>query len=52
MAVSVLTVVSKIVERIMYKQMSLHIDNFLSSHLCGFRKGFSTKQAFLTLIEE
>ena len=30
--------------------MSLHVDNFLSPYLCGYRKGFSTQQALLYLI--
>ena len=50
--VSVLPVVSKIFERIMDKQMSLYVDNFLSQYLCGYRKGFSTQQALLSLIEK
>ena len=32
--------------------MSLPVDNFLSSYLCGYRKGFSTPQALLSLIEK
>ena len=50
--VSVLPVVSKILERIMHKPMSLHVDNFLSPYLYGYRKGFSTQQALLSLIEK
>ena len=41
--VSVLPVVSKIFERIMHKQMSLYVDNFLLPYLCGYRKGFNTQ---------
>ena len=50
--VSVLPVVSKIFQKIMHKQMSLYIDNFLSPCLCGYRKRFSTQQALLSLIEK
>ena len=32
--------------------MSLYVDNFLSPYLCGYRKGFSTHQALLSLIEK
>ena len=32
--------------------MSLHVDNFLSPYLCGYRKGFSTQQALLYLIKK
>ena len=49
--VSVLPVVSKILERLLYKQMSSHIEEYLSPYLCGYRKGFSTQQAFLPLLE-
>ena len=47
-----LPVVSKIFERIMHKQMSLHVDNFLSPYLRGYRKGFSTQEALPSLIEK
>ena len=47
-----LPVVSNIFERIMHKQMRLNVDNFLSPYLCGYRKGFSTKQALLSVIEK
>ena len=47
-----LPVVSKIFERLMYKQMSLHVDRFLSPFLCGYRKGFSTQQALMSLLEK
>ena len=33
-----LPVLSKILERIIHKEMSLHVDNFLSPYLCGDRK--------------
>ena len=47
-----LPVVSKIFERIMHKEMNLYVDNFLSPYLYGYRKGFSTQQALLSLIEK
>ena len=49
--VSVLPAVSKIFERIMQTQISDCIGKFLSPFLCGYRKGFSTQYALLTLIE-
>ena len=49
--VSVLRNISKIFERILQKQISLHINNFLSQFLRGF-KGFNTQQALLRLIEK
>ena len=47
--VSVLPVVSKVFERLLYKQMSLHVEEYLSPYLCGYRKRFSTQKAFDTL---
>ena len=31
--------------------MSLLVEEHLSAYLCGYRKGFSTKQALLSLLE-
>ena len=50
--VSVLPVVSKIFERIMYKQITIYIEKYLSPFLCGFRKGFNTQHALMALIEK
>ena len=49
--VSVLPTVSKIFERIMQKQITDYIGKFISPFLCGYRKGFSTQYALLSLIE-
>ena len=49
--VSVLPVVSKIYERIMQKQINLHIEQYLSPYLCGYRKRYSTQYALVSLIE-
>ena len=49
--VSVLPVVSKIFERLLHKQMSLHVDRFLSPYFCGYRKGFSTQQTLISLLQ-
>ena len=35
----------------MQKQINNYITNFLSPYLCGYRKGFSTQYALLTLLE-
>ena len=45
--VSVLPVVSKIFERLLHKQKSLHFNRFLSLNLCDYRKGFTTQQTLL-----
>ena len=50
--VSLLPVVSKLFERIMQKQMKTFIDNFLSTSLCGYRKGYNTQYALLAMIEK
>ena len=49
--VSVLPPVSKIFERLMQTQINEHIKNKLFPYLCGYRKGFSTQYALLSLIE-
>ena len=49
--VSVLSLVSKIFERLMQKQINEHMKNKLSPYLCGYRKGFSTQYALLSLIK-
>ena len=48
--VSTLSAVSKIFERIMQKQINDFIISFLSPYLCGYRKGFNTQHALLTLV--
>ena len=48
---SALPTVFMIFERIMQKQISDYIGKFLSPLLCGYRKGFRTQHASLTLIE-
>ena len=46
-----LPVVSKVFERLLHKQMSLHVEEHLSPYLCGYRKEFRTQQALLSLLE-
>ncbi len=50
--VSVLPAVSKIFERIMQSQMVGYIDKHMSKYLCGFRKGYSTQHALISLLEK
>ena len=50
--VSILPVVSKVFEKIMQKQMIAYIEKFLSSHLCGYRKGFNAQYALTSMIEK
>ena len=49
--VSALLVVSSIFERVLQKQGNDFIVSFLSPYLCGYRKGFNTLHALLTLVE-
>ena len=49
---SVLLVASKIFERLLHKQMILHVDRFLSPYLCCYRKGFSKQQALISPLEK
>ena len=49
--ISILPVVSKVFETLLYNQKSLYIEEYLSPYLCGYRKGFTTQQALLPLSE-
>ena len=49
--VRVLPSVLKIFERILHRQKSSYVDQFLSTLMGGYRKGFRTQQALLSLIE-
>ena len=49
--VSLIPIVSKLFEREMYNQILLHIDNFLSPFLFGYRKGYSTEQCLIVMLE-
>ena len=49
--ISVLPTVSKLFERLMDKQVVSYITPFLSSLLCGFRKGYSAQHALVRLLE-
>ena len=50
--VNVLPSISKVFEKLMRKQVSGDISNYLSPYLCGYRKGFSSQQALLSVIEK
>ena len=49
--ISVLPVLSKVIERVVHTQLSTHLDNinYLYSHQYGFRRGRSTTQAIAQL---
>ena len=50
--VNLLPITSKVFERIMLNQITAYMDEYLSPHLCGYRKGFSTQTALSSLIEK
>ena len=50
--VSILPTVSKIFERLMQKQISDHINQFLSPFLCSYSKRFSIQTTLLCLFEK
>ena len=49
--ISILPVVSKIYERLIQQQIARFMDKRLSPYLCGYRKGFSTQHALVSLLE-
>ena len=49
--VSLLHVVSKLFEKIIYKQINSYIEKFLSPYLLGFKKGHSIEQCLLNMLE-
>ena len=50
--VSILPVLSKIFERIMFKQMSAFCEDIFNKQQCGFRKGYNTQQCLLKMLEK
>ena len=49
--VSVLPIISKLLEKLMQNQTNLQIKSFLSPYLCGYRKGFNSQHALISLME-
>ena len=49
--VSILPLISKVYERLIYNQLSEYSEQFLSNILCGFRKAHSTQHALFKLLE-
>ena len=50
--ISVLPSMSKIFERLMFKQIANFVENKISQYLCGFRKGYNTQHALLRLMDK
>ena len=49
--VSILPLISKVYERLIYNQLSEYSESFLSHILCGFRKAHSTQHALFKLLQ-
>ena len=49
---SILPNISKIYERLLFKQISEHFRPILSKFQCGFRKGFSAQHRLLAKLEK
>ena len=50
--ISLIPMVSKLYEKTMYNQTIDYIENYLSPYLFGFRKGHSTEQCLVIMLEE
>ena len=49
--VSVLPLLSKVFERVIYNQLGKYMETFLNKLLCGFRKAHSTQHALFKLLQ-
>ena len=50
--ISLLSVISKSFERLIFKQVKPFANTLLSKHLCGFRKGYSCQHSLLNMIRK
>ena len=50
--VSILSNISKIYERLLFKQISEYFEPILSKFQCGFRKGYSAQHCLLAMLEK
>ena len=50
--VSILPAISKIFERLLFKQINNYMENKLSKNQCGFRKNFSAQHCMVVLLEK
>ena len=50
--ISVLTSTSKVFERVLHDQINSKMKGVLSSKLCGYRKGFGSQHALISMIEQ
>ena len=50
--ISILTIISKIFEKLICRQLSNHFDNILLKFQCGFKKGYSPQHCLLLPIDK
>ena len=50
--ISILKNISKVFERVTFKQIGDFIENYFSKIQCGFWKGYSMQQCLIALIEK
>ena len=50
--VSILSNISKIYERLLFKQISEYVEPILSKFQCGFKEGFSAQHCLSTMLEK
>ena len=50
--VSILSNISKVHEKFMFKKMSEYFESFLSKYQCGFRKGYSAQHHLLPMLQK
>ena len=49
--ISILPLISKVYERLIYNQLSKYTERFLSQILCGFRKAHDTQHRLFKLLQ-
>ena len=49
---SLLPHVSKVFERIIYKEINIYMQDKLSKHITGFRKSHGTQHSLMTMLEQ
>ena len=48
---NVLSLLSKVFERLLYDQLSQYLEKYFDTLLCGFRKAHSTQHALFKLVQ-
>ena len=50
--ISLLPIISKVFEKLIYNQLYTFMEKRLSVYLCGFRKGYSTQHALINMLSK